>query len=174
MKAIDLNPDGWHTSHWGLTDFYDDAETRLVELLNSGENFEAYGSSKKEIASFQIVKTDGGIDCTASASMDEGWDLINDALWEVAPEKIDQPEEFYESINEMMIDDWEFSSNASYTVWIHRDATLNEVKAAIDEAWEHADKILEQSYLSVKNYVLFQLDLEENRQGETLWTEQIT
>lgn len=149
-----LRPDGGDTSKWGLTDFYDEEEARLIELLNSGENFEVYGSSRKEIASFSLKKRDEGIICTAFASMDEGWDLINDALWEVAPEHIDQPDSFYEEIMECLDDDWEFSSEASEAITIPRDSDIEKVKEAIDEAWQFADDALKDSYETVKALVM--------------------
>lgn len=86
-ETVVVTPKG-DGSHCGITDLKDDYKALLEQVWGSGIDFETCWSSKKEIWSAFIGRrregTDVVVTLTAQAECDEGAELIDDALCEVA------------------------------------------------------------------------------------------
>ncbi len=78
---------GLDRAHWSVTDFYDEARSKLLEALACGQPFDTgYYSCKKELHSARImrVRPGGEVLVYVSASCDDPEDLAATAFWEAA------------------------------------------------------------------------------------------
>ena len=120
MNNLDIEC-GMYASHCGLTDFYEQSKQKLMDALNSGEDFDTgWFGCKNEINYARICREGGRITVQVSAHMDdlyEGDALIYDALWEERHTEEELPDEIIDSIldeaMELQIDD---SSSAKGTL----------------------------------------------------------
>ena len=102
-KPIVFDPQGRDASHCGATDLYDWVEEALRKLVDSKEPFETLAlNSKKELLCWQMSRTlvNGDITVTAHCWMDEGVDLVEDAMPEDTTLTYEQMEE--------VLDFWNF------------------------------------------------------------------
>ena len=134
MKDIDICY-GYYASHWGLTDFYEESNAKLVNVLNSGEDFDTgWFGCKKEINYARICRDGDTLIVQVSAHMDDLWeedDLIYDALWEECHTEEELPECILESIRDEAIDvGIDERSEAEET--LPADASFEDILAVIE------------------------------------------
>lgn len=163
-----VNLSDTNATKWGVSDFYEDAEKKLIEALESGESFETKGSSKKELVSFKIKrsKRKEKIDITVCQYIDEGEDLINDALcvvfgkYENWPDSIKKENEqarktvnsIYQELLGTMIDEQIFSE-ARYTITIPDTKDIEKIKTALDQAFEITNAELKDNFERLQKIV---------------------
>lgn len=107
MNKIDISY-GEYAAKWGLTDFYEESEAKLRDVLASDEDFEISYGCKKEIRSAKITREDDSICITVIAHMDDLWeqdDLIYDALWHRCKVDEELSDDVIESIRDCAIYD---------------------------------------------------------------------
>lgn len=107
MEKVDICY-GEYAAKWGLTDFYEESEENLMELIASGKDFETEYGCKKEIRYASIRREDGEVIVTVWAHMDDlfdGDDLIYDALWARLHVEEELPGEMIDDIRDFAIDD---------------------------------------------------------------------
>lgn len=136
MKTIDIAENtGIYASKWGISDFYEEAEKSLRDVLNSGEDFETdWFGCKKEIHYAQITREAGKITVSVSCHMDDLWDgddLIYDALWEVTKSENELPEEIVDSIRDAAIDE-QIDDRYTESVLLPASASFEDVVKALD------------------------------------------
>lgn len=107
MHNIDIEY-GMYASKWGLSDFYEESKAKLMDALNSGEDFDTgWWGCKKEINYARICRENGRITVEVTAHMDDlydGDDLIYDALWEECHTEEELPDDIITSITDEAID----------------------------------------------------------------------
>jgi len=147
-NKIIIEPSGMDASHCGIDDWYDDFEKQVREVLVTKKAFEASGSSKKEPLSFKIDRKsdDSAMIITVYQSMDEGIDLIYDALAEPYP---DISEEQLDSLLEEM-SLCEIYSETSAKEIIDGDSAIDDIKDVLNDLINSTDKELEGNYQSLK------------------------
>jgi hypothetical protein len=167
MNNIDIEY-GMYASKWGLSDFYEESKAKLVDALNSGEDFDTgWWGCKKEIRYARIVREDGKITVEVSAHMDDLWeqtDLIYDALWEERHTEEELPDEIIDSIRdeamELRIDD---SSSAKGT--IPADALLCNVVSLINKLEVEAESKNTDMYTRLRGIVAEHYDYWKGEQN---------
>lgn len=150
MKKIDIAENsGMYASKWGISDFYEEAEKILRDVLESGEDFETdWFGCKKEINYAKIAREDGEITVTVTCNMDDLWeqeDLIYDALWETTKIEKELPEEIIESIREAACDE-QVDDNATESITLPTDASYDDIVSALDKCEGLADSELTGMY----------------------------
>ena len=124
---------GDYAASWGLTDFYDECETLLRSVVESGEDFETDWGCKKEIRYASIVRDGGCVVVTVTSHMDdlyESDDLIYDALWERMHTEEEIPADVIERIRDIAIDNGiEDQNEAAFA--LPRSATFEDICEAI-------------------------------------------
>ncbi len=137
-----------YASKWGVTDFYDDAKEQLEKLLASGEDFGATGCVNKEPISFTIIARGNKILCTVHKEMDEGYNLIYDAVPDGYELSEEQAEEVYR--------DMEMSNVVSYSdnyEELPRNATFEQICETLGDLDCAADASLMSSFQIVEDLV---------------------
>lgn len=142
MKTIDIAENtGIYASKWGISDFYEEAEKSLRDVLNSGEDFRTdWFGCKKEIHYAQITREAGIITVSVSCHMDDLWDgddLIYDALWEVTKSENELPEEIIDSIRDAAMDD-NVEDSSTWTEVLPPSASFDDVVKALDKCEANA------------------------------------
>lgn len=136
MKTIDIaQHTGEYASKWGISDFYEEAEKDLREILASGEDFDtgSFGC-KKEINYASIKREDGVIEIEVTCCMDDLWeqeDLIYDALSELNIEE-ELPRKIVDSIRDAACD-CQLDDHTTLTVELPGNASYEDVVAALDK-----------------------------------------
>lgn len=147
MRHLNLD-DMYYASKWGLIDFYEEAERKLREAINSGEDFDTgWFGCKKEIRYARYEKSEDGFFITVSAHMDDLWDgeeLIYDALSEIGIED-ELTEELIGEIRDIAM---EVGIEDETTVFckLHSNASFDEVVRETEKAEEEAEEINEDMY----------------------------
>lgn len=144
MKKIDITENtGMYASKWSISDFYEEAEKSLREVLASGEDFDTgWFGCKKEINYAQIVREDGKITVSVCCHMDDLWeseDLIYDALWEMTKAENELPEEIIDSIRDAAIDE-RVDDSSTWTEVLPSSASFDDVVKALDKCEANADR----------------------------------
>ena len=125
-----------YASKWGLTDFYSEAEQKLRELIDSGEDFDTgWFGCAKEIRYARIVREDGKIVVSVVAHMDdlfESEDLIYDALWTVSRGEKELSGETIDNIRDWAIDDG-IDDATKLSMVLPGGASFEDVVAAVDK-----------------------------------------
>jgi len=133
---------GEYAAKWGLTDFYPEAEDKLKELIESGENFCTKWGCKKEIRYADIERTDTECVVTVTSHMDdlddEG-DLIYDAVWETMHIEPELPEAFIQDVYETAMD-MDLDDCTSLEQHLPRTATYEDICSAIEELENQTEK----------------------------------
>ena len=140
MKHLDLDGASY-ASKWGITDFYEDREALLREVVESGEDFDTgWFGCKKEIRYARYTKNRHGFFITVSAHTDdlyEGADLIYDAL-SVEFDAIGVTDDLIDEIRELAMKDG--IDDVSYVdVRLPRDVSYDDIIRATQEAEDEAD-----------------------------------
>ena len=144
---------------WSITDFDEESESVLRKALSGVGDFHATVDCRKELFGAVITRTGKEIEIVISQYMDEDYDLINDALWDVAPDKADQPEEFYEKIMEYLDADMEFSTETEGSQSFEDPITYDKLISAMDELAASTSETLDFNYNTVKALVLHELGI---------------
>lgn len=156
-KPIEYTPPG-DAAHWGLTDLYPEVRVKLEELIRSGEPFRTGGlNSKKEICGFTLFRklTNGPIEVSVWASMDEDADLVADAIPNGASCDFLTDEDI-DSILDAMDEEWwqmGYSSEAGCSMAVPGDTGLDEILKKAEALLEDADAQLEEAFADVKERV---------------------
>ena len=134
MNNIDIEY-GIFASHWSLTDFYEVSKAKLMDALNSGEDFDTgWWGCKKEINYARICRENGRITVQVSAHMDDLFeqpDLIYDALWEECNTEEELPEDIIDSILDTAI--WDgIDEKSEVEETLREDASMEDIIAALD------------------------------------------
>lgn len=168
---------GVYCSHWGLTDLYDDCETKLRELIESGKDFVTnWCGSKKEIESARYSRCGDEFTVEVGASMDDMWesyDLFSDAVWEILHDPMyplsknvrdnleyitetdmdDDGEKFVDCVTDMAIDAG-IDDNATCSETISAsDATYEKIMGIVEKLEDEAASLLNEYYVQYKNIV---------------------
>ena len=135
---------GTYAAHWGLTDLYPEAEKKLREAVDSGEEFFVEYGCKKEIRYAKIVREDD-TKVTVFAHMDdlyEDGDLIMDALWS----RCKSEDGFDEDVTDDICEEaYEEDINDVACVWsnLPRNASYDEIMTEIGLLENKAERELE-------------------------------
>lgn len=160
--TIEINGDA---AHWGLTDLYESVEKQIKEVLDTGLPFITCElASKKEICSFYLQRryTHGDINIQVWAGMDEGRDLICDAV----PNDIILTEEdidiiYNEYFGTEFEPDWETEQEES----VPDDSSLEQILEKVSELWQRADNILKENFNDVEAIVQYYIQ-NKKEEGE--------
>lgn len=146
---------------WSITDFDEESESVLRKALSGVGDFYATVDCRKELFGATITRTGKEIEVVISQYMDEGWDLINDALCDVAPGLENQPEEFYEKIMEYLDADMEFYTETEDSESFEDPITYDKLIGAMDELAASTSETLDFNYNYVKALVKHVLGIEK-------------
>lgn len=149
MEKIDITRNtGLHASKWSISDFYEEAEKDLREILASGKDFDTgWFGCKKEINYAQIMRCSGEISVSVTCHMDDLWeqdDLIYDALAELNIED-ELPEKIIDSIRDAACDS-QLDDHSTATATLPGNASFEDVVAALDKLESEADKSNQEMY----------------------------
>ena len=142
MKEVDIS-NGVYASKWGITDFYPESEEKLKELIDSGEDFDTgWFGCKKEIRYARYRRENGVFTIEVSCDMDDledGAELIYDALWETCKVECELPLWMIESIS---ADCYycDIHDETTLTAELDGNATYNEIISKTEELEEEAEK----------------------------------
>ena len=155
IYAISTTDRGWekkeeyrvegYGAKWGLTDLYDDVRQNLESLVDSGKPFWAgYVMPSKDLGAWWMERelTNGSIMVHAAREMDEGGDLVYDALPEGAVLDYDDVDEiltmFYECDGVCSVEDSvEVPGNSKLEdILIHVDAMADLLDCRLKESFE--------------------------------------
>lgn len=153
IESINLDDDGGDASKYGASDFYDEAEAKLIGLLSSGKPFSVCGSCRKEAISYEIEKTDKHIICKVFQSMDENEDLLDDAIWDVFGRNIELSPEETENLLDLMFESGVYSEAEDSVTLPPEYDSLDDIKKALDAAQDSTNELLEEQYSTVKYLV---------------------
>jgi hypothetical protein len=146
---------------WSITDFDEESESALRKALSGVGDFHATVDCRKELFGAVITRTGKEIEIVVSQYMDEDWDLINDALWDVASDKADQPDEFYEKIMGHLDADMEFSTETEDSESFEDPVTYDKLIEVMEELAASTSETLENNYNTVKALVKHALGIEK-------------
>lgn len=144
--------EGIYASHCGVTDLYKRAKEDLNQLLLSGEPFETKGlASKKELASWSMSRelVDGPISITMKCWMDEGPELVDDAL----PDGVELSDEQIDEILDIYITCYEGIYHAEETSVIAGTSTLDDVLEKVSELYDSANQALDSWFQIMREIV---------------------
>lgn len=159
MKKVNI-ADGEYASKWGLTDFYEDSEARLRDLIASGDEFETeWFGCKKEIRYARYKRYDDNFVIEVECHMDDLWesdDLIYDALWSGMHAEEEMPDVIIDGIRDWAsdcgIEDCASGSlvltNPTYEEVVKATEQLeDECEKANDEAFDRLTECVKEQYL---------------------------
>jgi hypothetical protein len=146
---------------WSIADFDEESERVLRKALAGVGDFKANVECRKELFTASITRTNKEIELVVYQYMDEDWDLVNDALCDVAPDKSDQPEEFYEKIMEYLDEDMWFSSETEESESFTDPITYDKLIMSMDILAASTSETLENNYNTVKALVSHELGIEQ-------------
>ena len=158
----EFNYKGMDGCKWGVSDWYDAFEEEMVKAIESNEPFDTgWVGCRKEIESFHIVRNeDGDITVEVWEGMDEGTDLVDDAIWDVFGEDHpDAKDSDIEEILDILWNDWDFKTEVIYDCdfsFKENSTTaekIQQLKDALDEQIDFAHKDLKCSYDLCKGVV---------------------
>lgn len=147
---------------WGVSDWTPAFEKEMVKAIESNEPFDTgHVGCKKEIESFRIVRNeDGDIYIEVWEGMDEGTDLVDDAIWDVFGEDHpDANDSDIEEILDVLWNDWVFRTETtcdcdfSFKENSTTEEKIQQLKDALDEQIAVTHKDLECSYDFCKSVV---------------------
>lgn len=167
MKEIDITRNtGLYASKWSISDFYEEAEKDLREVLASGEDFDTgWFGCKKEINYAQIVRCEGEITVSVTCHMDDLWDeqdLIYDALWETTKVEKELPQEIIDSIRDAACDE-QLDDHSTATTTLPWNASFEDLVAALDKLEAEADADNSVMYKALCDLVLAHVEyMKEN------------
>lgn len=128
---------------WSLTDFTEEAKSKLKKALESGEDFETYYNCRKEPSSAEIYRQNGTIWISVTVSMDDlfdSCDLVSDAMWEVLGDGCElATDEDVEAIQDMAICAG-LTDSTTAEGWLPGDCTFDELCKKIDELEQSASE----------------------------------
>lgn len=153
-KPIEYTPLG-DAAHWGLTDLYPEVRAKLEELVRSGEPFRTGRlDSKKAICGFALFRklTNGPLEVSVWAAMDEGADLVNDAVPNGASYDFLTDADIDAILDEVDKEWWQlgYSSETERSEVVSGDTGLDEILKKAEELLEDADAQLEEAFEDVK------------------------
>lgn len=143
-------------SHNGFTDLYDSVRNDILNAINSGKDFETdWIDSKNQCGSWKLQRIDGIYYIDAYQSMDEGFDLVDDAYNDVFGECCEW------SDNDIcaVLDEWANESEyygSEYSEGVElpeKDYTLDEILTNVDDLMDNISSVLEKCYESMKKIV---------------------
>ena len=170
MRRVDITENtGCYASKWGLSDFYEEAEKSLRDVLASGEDFDTgWFGCKKEIDYAQIVRDGGKIMISVACHMDDLWeqdDLIYDALWEVSKIEKEFPKEIIDSIREAACDE-QLDDHTTVSESMPADSSFEDIVSMLDKLEGIADCGNKEMYKSLCEIVCSHLEyMKENEIG---------
>lgn len=161
---------GLDACKWGVSDLYEEAEKNLRELLTySGEFRTEWCSCKKEEYGFRLWFNDDYIHVTVNNCMDDlydGWDLIDDALWDLGKKDVELSDDDADRIRELcMFSDVDTEVTDGEN--IKRDSTYEEIMETLEHLADETDKRLKECYETVKNIISYYLENEKEDRKET-------
>lgn len=147
MRHLDLD-NMYYASKWSLTDFYEEAEKKLREAIESGEEFDTgWFGCKKEIRYARYEKSKDSFFIAVSAHMDDLWDsedLIYDALNEIGIEE-EVTEEVIDEIRDIAMEDG-IEDEATVFSKLDSNASFDDVVRETEKAEEEAESINKDMY----------------------------
>ena len=175
---------GYDGAKWGVSDFYDEHEKVLRNALKDGLPFDTgWYSVKKEIESGRVCRSvkNGPITIEVSASMDEGSDLADTALWRAAGgnsycdsgfnalEKLGFTED--EAFDELsnLADGYEAETTESDSCTLHWKSGFKSVTKALNSLCENCSQELKSTYEGFIEYCKDYVDgLKRNRNASCM------
>lgn len=153
MKTIDIaQHTGEYASKWGISDFYEEAEKDLREILASGDDFDTgWFGCKKEINYAQIVREGGEITVCVSAHMDDLWDS-EDLIYDTMKEEVELPEDVIDSIRDFAIDDG-IDDNTELSMTLSAEASYEDIVDALDTLEKEAMEANHSMFLRLTDIV---------------------
>ena len=142
---------------YGLTDLYPEAEQKLRELLDSGKPFRTrWASCAKESVGFQI-SSNGVTEVIVDADddeIDEGIELVDDAIWSLGIDdgffSIKEMEEIYEIVTE---DPQYTFSTANCMDTLPYPATYEQIMDTLEKLGQQNRETLDEAYEFLKEIV---------------------
>ena len=142
MKLVEIGH-GEYASQWGLTDFYEESEEKLKDVLKSGEDFDTgWFGCKKEIRYARYVREGDEFTIEVSAHMDDLWegdDLIYDALWEVNKSEEELSDEIIDSIRELAFEGGVEDVSYGDAVILSEEATFERIVEVTDDLEKYVE-----------------------------------
>ena len=161
IYAISTTDRGWakmrkleiegNAAHYGYTDLYDGIRSVLEGALTSGEPFDSgWLSSKKEIGSWNMQRNlrNGEIVVSVHSEMDEGRDLVYDAL----PEGVEFTDAEYEQAQDLFSELWGTSETESSET-VPGDSTLDDILKVVNRLADGNDGYLHDQFETMKGVV---------------------
>lgn len=147
---------------WGVSDWTPAFEKEMAKALESNEPFDTdWVGCTKEIESFRIVRDDDGDACVdVWEGMDEGGDLIDDAIWDVFggfQSEVDKSD--IDEIQDLLWSDWDFSTETNHECFLSfkenstTEEKIQQLKDALDEQIAFTHEHLDCSYNLCKETV---------------------
>jgi hypothetical protein len=162
-KMYEFNYKGMDGCKWGVSDWYENFEDEMVRAIESNEPFDTgWVGCKKEIESFRVTRNeDGDAYVEVWEGMDEGQDLVYDAIWSVFGSEYDSDvsEEDMDEILEMLWSECDFCTEREFGCELDfnesssTEEKIQRLKKALDEQISLTDKDLEWSYSICKETV---------------------
>ena len=155
--------DSIYASKWGATDFYPEVESKLREVIESGEDFETeLLDCKKEIESVKYTRAGNEFKIEVNASMDglyDEYDLIYDALWKIGKPDYELTDNDIDNIIDAainsLIDDHTYLARTiglnSYGITF--DQVVSETNTLIDRANQNNNNMFDLLCQIVKEYI---------------------
>ena len=158
----EFNYKGMDGCKWGVSDWYEDFEEEMIKAIESNEPFDTgHVYCKKEPESFRIARNeDGDIYIEVCEWMDEGTDLVDDAIWDVFGEPQSEVNDSdVEEVLDILWNDWDFTTETTCDcdfAFEENSTTaekIQQLKDALDEQIAFTHKDLNCSYEFCKGTV---------------------
>ena len=142
MHMYEFNYKGMDGCKWGVSDWYDAFEEEMVKAIESNEPFDTgWVGCKKEIESFRVTRNeDGDAYVEVWEGMDDGQDLVYDAVWDVFGElQLEVNDSDIEEILDILWNDWDFCTEREFGCELDfkenssTDEKIRQLKKALDE-----------------------------------------
>lgn len=154
VEDYDIADGGCYASSWGLTDLYDSCGKNLKSLLDSGKDFRAAWSSKKELQSVTLLRSGETMNISVNVWMDDLWesdDLIYDAYYDVTGSEDEIPEETIDAIKDFAFEVG--CDDSTYATWEGKCPDYDTIMKHIEGLADEADRQLTKHYECLKAIV---------------------
>lgn len=151
-EPIQYEIDGPYASHYGATDLYESIEKDLRKLVACGEPFKTCSlNSQKELYGWRMERTlaGGPISVTVNQWMDEGQDLVYDAL----PDDVELSDDQIDEILDAWIFGCDGASETSETAVVPGDSSLDDILKKVTELLGETDSRLNEWFELMKGTV---------------------
>lgn len=151
----DITTNGY-ACRWGVTDFTDESRRKLGDLLDSGKPFKTeWCSCSKTEDSFQISSDGVSITIEVQSWIDDGYGLIDDAIWQCGYSDDDFTDEMREEVYEIMYDSMlaDICTETSCKMTLPHFATFGDIVSSLAKLSEQNHQKLDIWFENLTNVV---------------------